>query len=142
MYVSGYPVKQVVDPVGAGDGFAAGIISGMLRKESAAKMVQRANAIGAIVVVIRQPDKNKVEDIAVALIEGGTSALYVTVESVEFISVIEMLHKKFGDKALVDAVTAKAAIQAGPDFVFSPSFDEETVMEKVLFLVRSRRQRF
>ena len=31
-YIEGFPVKYVVDPVGAGDGFAAGIISGILRK--------------------------------------------------------------------------------------------------------------
>ncbi len=49
-YVSGYPVKQVVDPVGAGDGFAAGIISGILRNEPIDRAVKRANAIGAIVV--------------------------------------------------------------------------------------------
>jgi 2-dehydro-3-deoxygluconokinase len=49
-YVAGFPVKQVVDPVGAGDGFAAGIISGLLRNESLPDTVKRANAIGAIVV--------------------------------------------------------------------------------------------
>lgn len=49
-YVAGFPVKQVVDPVGAGDGFAAGIISGLLRNDSLVDTVKRANAIGAIVV--------------------------------------------------------------------------------------------
>ena len=49
-YVKGFPVTQVVDPVGAGDGFAAGVISGLLRKLSLAENVKRANAIGAIVV--------------------------------------------------------------------------------------------
>ena len=32
-YIEGFPVQQVVDPVGAGDGFAAGILSGILREE-------------------------------------------------------------------------------------------------------------
>lgn len=49
-YVKGYPVSQVIDPVGAGDGFAAGIISGMLRNDSLPDTVARANAIGAIAV--------------------------------------------------------------------------------------------
>lgn len=49
-YVEGFPVSQVVDPVGAGDGFAAGIISGLLRNETLKETVKRANAIGAIVV--------------------------------------------------------------------------------------------
>ena len=49
-YIEGFPVKQIVDPVGAGDGFAAGIISGILRKEPLSTVVRRANAVGAIVV--------------------------------------------------------------------------------------------
>lgn len=49
-YIEGFPVRQVVDPVGAGDGFAAGIISGLLRNEPLPVVVRRANAIGAIVV--------------------------------------------------------------------------------------------
>lgn len=49
-YVEGFPVKQIVDPVGAGDGFAAGIISGVLRNEPLQTVVRRANAIGAMVV--------------------------------------------------------------------------------------------
>ncbi|SEP81292.1 5-dehydro-2-deoxygluconokinase [Virgibacillus subterraneus] len=49
-FVRGYPVAQVIDPVGAGDGFAAGIISGMLRNDSLPDTLARANAIGAITV--------------------------------------------------------------------------------------------
>ncbi|WP_442600217.1 sugar kinase [Neobacillus sp. D3-1R] len=52
-YIEGFPVQQVVDPVGAGDGFAAGIISGILRKDPWPLIVKRANAIGAIVVGMR-----------------------------------------------------------------------------------------
>jgi sugar/nucleoside kinase (ribokinase family) len=50
MYVQGFPVKRVVDPVGAGDGFAAGVLSGLLREDSLEVTVRRANAIGAMVV--------------------------------------------------------------------------------------------
>lgn len=50
IYATGFEVKQVIDPVGAGDGFAAGIISGMLLKVSTKEILTRANAIGAIVV--------------------------------------------------------------------------------------------
>jgi 2-dehydro-3-deoxygluconokinase len=49
-YVQGYSVKQVVDPIGAGDGFAAGIISGLLNQKSIEETIRIANAIGAIVV--------------------------------------------------------------------------------------------
>lgn len=47
-YVAGYDVKQVIDPVGAGDGFVAGLISGFLDNLTVHNAVKRANAIGAI----------------------------------------------------------------------------------------------
>jgi sugar/nucleoside kinase (ribokinase family) len=50
-YVSGFPVKQVVDTVGAGDGFAVGFISGMLDGTRLRESVVRANAIGALAVM-------------------------------------------------------------------------------------------
>ncbi|WP_281974527.1 sugar kinase [Halobacillus litoralis] len=48
--VPGIPVKNVVDPVGAGDGFAAGVISGVLDEVSLEEAVERGNAVGAFVV--------------------------------------------------------------------------------------------
>ena len=50
-YIEGFPVDRIVDPVGAGDGFAAGVISGLLREEPLEQTVRRANAIGAMVVL-------------------------------------------------------------------------------------------
>lgn len=41
---------EVVDTVGAGDGFAAGVVSGLLEGLPAALAVQRGNAIGALAV--------------------------------------------------------------------------------------------
>lgn len=49
--VSGYPVEQVVDTVGAGDGFAVGVISGMVEGLKLKESVKRGNAIGAIQVM-------------------------------------------------------------------------------------------
>ncbi|WP_314062188.1 sugar kinase [uncultured Vagococcus sp.] len=46
--VSGFKVKMIVDTVGAGDGFAVGIISGYLDGLNLADSVKQANAIGAI----------------------------------------------------------------------------------------------
>ncbi|MEK5476550.1 sugar kinase [Paenibacillus sp. FSL R5-0407] len=48
-HVPAIPVQEI-DPVGAGDGFAAGFISGLLRNDTLANSVTRANAVGAIVV--------------------------------------------------------------------------------------------
>ena len=53
LYVKGYPVTDVVDPVGAGDGFAAGFISGLLDNATLNDAVTRANAIGAMQVLVR-----------------------------------------------------------------------------------------
>lgn len=48
--VPGCPVPAVLDSVGAGDGFAVGVISALLESASTAAAVARGNAIGARVV--------------------------------------------------------------------------------------------
>lgn len=53
----GFKVEQVVDTVGAGDGFAVGIISGYLEGLSIEKMTERANAIGAIQVSVESDNE-------------------------------------------------------------------------------------
>ena len=50
--VPGFPVEQVVDPVGAGDGFAAGVISGLLDQLPLTRAVERGNAVGAMATQI------------------------------------------------------------------------------------------
>ena len=49
-HVPGVPVTRVVDTVGAGDGFAVGVVSGLLEGLPLADAVRRGNAIGARVV--------------------------------------------------------------------------------------------
>lgn len=46
----GIPVDRVVDTVGAGDGFAVGVVSGLLEGLSLADAAARGNAIGARIV--------------------------------------------------------------------------------------------
>lgn len=48
--VEGFKINKVVDTVGAGDGFAVGVISGRLEGLPLREMVRRGNAIGAIQV--------------------------------------------------------------------------------------------
>lgn len=50
--VPGYPVQKVVDTVGAGDGFAAGVLSGRLEGLHFIESVRRGNAIGAMQVMV------------------------------------------------------------------------------------------
>ncbi|MBH8596913.1 MULTISPECIES: sugar kinase [unclassified Thermoactinomyces] len=52
-YVEGFPVKEVADPVGAGDAFAAGLLSGLLDGLSLAEAVRRACAVAALAVEVR-----------------------------------------------------------------------------------------
>ncbi len=64
--VPGFLVKKVVDPVGAGDGFAAGVISGLLDGLSLELSVQRGNAVGALATQIPGdfeglPDREELE---------------------------------------------------------------------------------
>ncbi|WP_019636804.1 sugar kinase [Paenibacillus fonticola] len=47
-YADGFKVEEVVDTVGAGDGFAVGVISGLLEQLPLQEAVRRGNAIGAI----------------------------------------------------------------------------------------------
>lgn len=52
-YSKGYEVSSVEDTVGAGDGFAAGLISGILRELSLHECAEFANAVGAMAVLVR-----------------------------------------------------------------------------------------
>lgn len=49
--VPGFKVEKVVDTVGAGDGFAVGVIGGILEGLSIKDAVRRGNAIGAMAVM-------------------------------------------------------------------------------------------
>lgn len=50
--VEGFPVKEVVDTVGAGDGFAAGVVSALLEGRSVPEAVRRGAWIGARAVQV------------------------------------------------------------------------------------------
>ncbi|MGM7723882.1 sugar kinase [Metabacillus sp. Hm71] len=51
-YVESFKVEKVVDPVGAGDGFAAGVLSGLLDGLTLKESVLRGCAIGAAVTTV------------------------------------------------------------------------------------------
>lgn len=65
--VEGFKVQHVVDTVGAGDGFAVGVISGLRAGLSLKEAVVRGNAIGALAVMSPGdndglPNKKQLED--------------------------------------------------------------------------------
>ncbi|MEG2087959.1 MAG: sugar kinase [Angelakisella sp.] len=49
--VAGFPVSHVVDTVGAGDGFAVGVVSALVEGLPLSQALRRGNAIGAIQVM-------------------------------------------------------------------------------------------
>ncbi|KMO85654.1 2-dehydro-3-deoxygluconokinase [Megasphaera cerevisiae DSM 20462] len=51
--VPGFKADKIVDTVGAGDGFAAGVITGLMERLPLKEAVRRGNAIGAIQVMSR-----------------------------------------------------------------------------------------
>ena len=51
-HVDGFPVKEVIDTVGAGDGFAAGVVSALLEGRSVPDAVRRGAWIGARAVQV------------------------------------------------------------------------------------------
>ncbi|WP_407267803.1 sugar kinase [Radiobacillus sp. PE A8.2] len=51
-YVAGESVDQVVDTAGAGDGFAAGVLSGLIRGSDIKSAVQLGNAVGAFALSV------------------------------------------------------------------------------------------
>jgi 2-dehydro-3-deoxygluconokinase len=54
--IKGYNVENVIDTVGAGDGFAVGVISGLLKNLPIREAVLRGNAIGAL--ALQSPGDN------------------------------------------------------------------------------------
>ena len=57
LYCPGFRVRRVVDTVGAGDGFAVGVMSGLLEDLPLEEVVRRGNAIGAIQVTARSDNE-------------------------------------------------------------------------------------
>lgn len=56
-YYPGFRVDHVVDTVGAGDGFAVGIISAFLEGRTVPEMAERGNAIGAMQVMVESDNE-------------------------------------------------------------------------------------
>lgn len=52
-HVPGFKLERVVDPIGAGDGFAAGFVAGQLKGYDIIESVKLANAVGAFALTVR-----------------------------------------------------------------------------------------
>jgi 2-dehydro-3-deoxygluconokinase len=53
VFIPGYKVDRVEDTVGAGDGFAAGLLSGLLKNSSLEECGEYANGVGAMATLVK-----------------------------------------------------------------------------------------
>lgn len=53
VHIPAYKIETVIDPIGAGDAFAAGLISGLLKKMDIKEAVKLANMVGAYCVTVK-----------------------------------------------------------------------------------------
>jgi 2-dehydro-3-deoxyphosphogluconate aldolase / (4S)-4-hydroxy-2-oxoglutarate aldolase len=96
------------------------------------QLLQKLVESGIIAVVRRVPEW-AIEGVAESLVEGGITALEITVDSPHAYRSIENLSKRFTGLALVgagtvlDSESARLSINAGADFIFSPSLSQEVI---------------
>ena len=95
-------------------------------------VLQRIRDIG-LVPVVRAETADQAMRAVAAIMAGGVNVLEVTMTVPGAIGVIEQLAKAFGAEALIgagtvlDPETANKCIQAGAQFIVSPSLNEETI---------------
>ena len=83
-----------------------------------------------VLVIMRNVPTDIIIDYAKSIIDGGVNFFEVALNSKDALNQITMLKKIYGDRATIGAGTAitveraKAAIDAGADFLLAPSTDE------------------
>ncbi|WAH36036.1 bifunctional 4-hydroxy-2-oxoglutarate aldolase/2-dehydro-3-deoxy-phosphogluconate aldolase [Alicyclobacillus dauci] len=86
-----------------------------------------------IVAVVRKVPEEVVGDVVSALVQGGISALEITLDSAGAIKTIASLRERFGDKVAIGAGTVlttaqlNEAVKAGAEFLVGPHFDAQLV---------------
>ncbi len=96
------------------------------------RILEKLFAIG-LVPVVRAKSVEHLLDLAKALSAGGVPVIELTMTTPRAIEGIATLREKLGDSMLIgvgtvlNAETARRAIDAGAQFVVSPGFDPETV---------------
>ena len=86
-----------------------------------------------VLAIMRGVPKERIIDHAEAIVDGGIGFFEVALNSPDALSEIAMLRKHFGDSVCIGAGTAitveraKAAIEAGAQFLLSPSTNEDVL---------------
>ncbi|WP_047152438.1 bifunctional 4-hydroxy-2-oxoglutarate aldolase/2-dehydro-3-deoxy-phosphogluconate aldolase [Aneurinibacillus tyrosinisolvens] len=96
------------------------------------KLLQKMTESGVIAVIRRVPQES-IEKIAENLVEGGVTALEVTVDTPGAFEAIRLLSEKLQGRAVVgagtviDSESARLAINSGAEFILSPSLHEGVI---------------
>lgn len=86
-----------------------------------------------LVAIIRGVPSHQILQVAQALYTGGIRIVEITVDTPNVLQVIEQVRKEYDGKMIVgagtvlDAETARTAIMAGSQFIFSPTVNENTI---------------
>lgn len=86
-----------------------------------------------IVAVIRNAGEDNIIPIFIALYKGGVKVVEITAETPQVAMIIEKAAKEMGDKitigagTVLDSETAKMVINAGAEFIVSPTLNIETI---------------
>lgn len=100
----------------------------MTRYEIVQKLIH-----GGAVAVVRMGDSKKLMKVAEAILKGGVSAVEITMTTPNALKVIEEATKELGKDvqigvgSVLDAETARLAIDAGATYVVSPIFKAEII---------------
>jgi 2-dehydro-3-deoxyphosphogluconate aldolase/(4S)-4-hydroxy-2-oxoglutarate aldolase len=95
-------------------------------------LLQKLVESGVVAVIRRIPD-HAVESVADSLIEGGVTALEVTVDTPGAFAAIKRLSTRYADRAIIGAGTvidgesARLAIDSGAEFLLSPSLHQDVI---------------
>jgi 2-dehydro-3-deoxyphosphogluconate aldolase/(4S)-4-hydroxy-2-oxoglutarate aldolase len=91
--------------------------------------IEQSGAVG----IIRMADSKKLMKVTEAIYEGGITAIEITMTTPNALDVIEKIALEMGSTiqigvgSVLDAVTARLAINAGAEFVVSPVFKDEII---------------
>jgi 2-dehydro-3-deoxyphosphogluconate aldolase/(4S)-4-hydroxy-2-oxoglutarate aldolase len=86
-----------------------------------------------VIAIIRADSSDQLIEAAGALLEGGVTEMEVTMTTPGALAVISAVAKKFADKILIgvgtitDPITARAAVDAGAEFIVTPVTKPEVI---------------
>jgi 2-dehydro-3-deoxyphosphogluconate aldolase/(4S)-4-hydroxy-2-oxoglutarate aldolase len=88
---------------------------------------------GGIVAVVRSPDSQQLVEVARALVDGGVTAVEITMSVPNALGVLDRVRQALGDRALLgvgtvlDPQTARSALLAGAEYIVAPTVNLDVI---------------